>query len=163
VGSHQDKDTPWKTTTDLLDLKLFPEATLNVLCDKMAMETRLSNHYDPDADVLPSEKWALFVCSPIRHKITCKLEPALRTSLYFDDIQKYVSSKNGLTDAKIDQIMMDGLEQYLKRLKPHNHAAIIKLMHKWIPTNNFFHKKGRADSPVCPRCSVHKESAESLY
>lgn len=36
------------------------------------------------------------------HQITCKLEPALMTSLSYDDMQKYISSKHGLTDAKID-------------------------------------------------------------
>ncbi len=81
VGSHQDKDTPWDTTDDLLNLQLSPEATLNVLCDKMAMEARLVNLSDPEADVLPSEKWTLFSCSPVTHKITCKLETALMTSL----------------------------------------------------------------------------------
>ncbi len=29
VGSHQDKDTPWNNITDLLDLKLSPEATMS--------------------------------------------------------------------------------------------------------------------------------------
>lgn len=36
-------------------------------------------------------------------------------------------------------------------------------MHKWIPTNNFLHKQGQADSPMCPHCSAHKESAEHIY
>ncbi len=36
VHSHQDKDTPWETIEDLLELKLSSEATLNVWCDKRA-------------------------------------------------------------------------------------------------------------------------------
>lgn len=64
VGSHQDKDTPWNNIADLLDLKLSLEATLNVLCDKMAMEACLSNHSDPDVNVMPTEKWALLLALP---------------------------------------------------------------------------------------------------
>lgn len=105
VGSHQDKDTPWDTTTELLDLKLSPEATLKVLCDKMATDARLNNTSFPDADVLPSEKWALFACHPVMHKITCKLETALMNSLYHDDMQAYIASKHGLTEAKLENIM----------------------------------------------------------
>lgn len=78
-------------------------------------------------------------------------------------MQNYISSKQGLTAAKIDQLMMDGLEQYFKHLKPHNRAVTIKLMYKWIPTNNFLHKQGWTDSPECPRCLIHKEYAEHIY
>jgi hypothetical protein len=34
VKSHQDEGTPWTTTTELKDLKLSTEATLNVWCDR---------------------------------------------------------------------------------------------------------------------------------
>jgi len=36
VGSHQDEGLSWETNNDLLDIKLSPEAMLNVWCDKMA-------------------------------------------------------------------------------------------------------------------------------
>jgi hypothetical protein len=146
----QEKDTPWDITTELLDLKLSKEATLNVLCDKMATDARLYNHSFPDADVLPSGKWALFACYPVMHKITCKLETALLNSLYHDDMQAYISSKHGLTETKLENMMTDKLELYLRSLKPHNRAATVKLMHNWIPTNTFFHKQGRATSSKCP-------------
>ncbi len=34
VASHQEDGTPWKTTEELIGLKLSPKATLNVWCDK---------------------------------------------------------------------------------------------------------------------------------
>jgi hypothetical protein len=66
---------------------------LNVWCDKMAGEARLLDQSYPDADVLPSEKWALFYCVPTFHKLTCHMDTAITTTLYHSDMVNYITKK----------------------------------------------------------------------
>jgi hypothetical protein len=51
VSSHQDEGTPWESITDLQALKLSPEATLNVFCDKESRKARVVHQSYPDAEV----------------------------------------------------------------------------------------------------------------
>jgi hypothetical protein len=74
VKSHQDAATPWETYKDLLDLQLSTEATLNVMCDHMANEAHKNSLTYPEAEILPSEKWAIFACTPSTYKITGNLD-----------------------------------------------------------------------------------------
>lgn len=142
VHSHQDDGTPWTATDDLKELKLSHEATLNVWCDRMADQAHLSDHSYPDADVLPSEKWALYSCVPVFHKIMCSLDNAIATMLHHQAMLQYITKKHGITEQKLLEMRTDCMEGYLKKQKPHARAATVKLIHRWIPTNNFLHKQG---------------------
>lgn len=163
VASHQDKDTPWDTIEELKGLKLSHEANLNVLCDQMAENMRMQSQSYPDADVLPSEKWALFSNVPVFHKITCKLDTAVLNTLYTDDMVKYITKRYSLSATKLDETQKPQLERYLRRHKPLARASIVKLIHKWIPTNAFLHKQRRNNSPLCPRCQCNDETAVHIY
>jgi hypothetical protein len=70
VKGHQDKDTPWNTMEGLIDLNLNPAATLNIYCDRKASEEHTKSITDPNCDVLPAEKWALFSRISVTKKIT---------------------------------------------------------------------------------------------
>jgi hypothetical protein len=93
VASHQDENTKWSNTAELKELKLSHESKLNVLCDKMAGEARLLDQSYPDADTLPSEKWALFSLVPTLHKLTCHMDNAIMTTLYHSDLLTYINQK----------------------------------------------------------------------
>jgi hypothetical protein len=142
VASHQDDDTPWDTIVDLQSLKPSPEATLNALCDKKAEEACLTNQSYPDADALPAEKQDLFACVPYFHIITCKQDTALINTPFYDDILQYVATKHNLMEAKLGETMTDHLECYLRSHKPQSCTMMVKLIHKWISTNDFLHKQG---------------------
>jgi hypothetical protein len=89
----------------------------------MAGEARLLDQSYPDADTLPSEKWALFSLVPTLHKLTCHMGTAIMTTLYHSDMLNYITKKHGLTDVKIGETKTECLESYLKKQKPIPHAA----------------------------------------
>jgi hypothetical protein len=163
VASHQDDKTTWTTTAELKELKLSHESMLNVLCDKMAGEARLLDQSYPDADTLPSEKWALVSPVPTVHKLTCHMDNSIMTTLYQSDMLNYNTKKHGMTEVKLNETRTECLENYLKKQKPMERASTIKLIHKWIPTNAFLYKQRRIPSPCCTRCGKHDETAVHIY
>jgi hypothetical protein len=149
VRGHQDKDSTWDTIDELYDLELSPVATLNVYCDRRASDAHKFSSSDPNADVLPAEKWALFSRCPTARKITGKINEGILQTLYTEDILAYISRKHNITEEKLYHIDTTGLQTYLKSTQPHTRASIIKLMHRWIPTNVLLHRQNRTESPLC--------------
>jgi len=137
-------------------------ATLNIYCDRKASEARQYHTSDQDAEVLPAEKWALYSTQPSRHKITGKLSEGILRTLSRENIEDYIAKKHNLTAEKLHHVDDIGLQSYLKSLRPHNRASTVKLIHRWIPTNEFLFKQKRADSPICPRCQIHNETASHI-
>jgi hypothetical protein len=74
---HQDANIPWNDIQELKDMKLSNTAILNTWCDKMANEARRTHIAQPDADIYPCKKWALFTCYPTLQKITGQLDEAI--------------------------------------------------------------------------------------
>ncbi len=77
-------------------------------------------------------------------------------------MEQYIYKKHGLCKAKLNDINTNGLHAYTKKAKPHQRASMSKLIHKWIPTNSFLHKQGRAPSPTCPRCNSIEDADHIL-
>jgi hypothetical protein len=100
VASHQDEGIQWTTSEELKMLKLSHESKLNIWCDKMAGEARQLDQSYPDAEVLPSEKWALYSCVPTFHKLTCHMDDAIATNLYYSNMLHFIMKKHGMTEAK---------------------------------------------------------------
>ncbi len=163
VRSHQDKDTPLETIEDLKELKLSPEATLNMWCDKQAEIACQEDISYPDADILPAEKWALFTTTPDYYEITGKLNEAITTTLHFEPLQKFIAKKHGPIPEKIQDTNTTNRCLYLKRLRPHTRANTVKLMHRWIPRNSFLCSQGCSKSDICPRCEHAPEKAEHIH
>jgi hypothetical protein len=162
VKGHQDKDMEWDTIEELKDLDLDPAATLNIYCDRRASEAHKFSVSISLADVLPAEKWALYSRAPEPHKITGKLTESILQALHTAEILEYIARKHGLTEDKMYHVDTSSLQTYLKALSPHNRASIVKLMHRWIPTNASLFKQNRASSPFCERCHTHKEDAHHI-
>lgn len=162
VRGHQDNDMEWNTIEELNELNLSAVATLNIYCDRKASEARQYHTSDQDAEVLPAEKWALYSTQPTRHKITGKLSEGILRTLNRENIEDYIAKKHNLTADKLHHVDDTGLQRYLKSLRPHNRASTVKLIHRWIPTNEFLFKQKRADSPICPRCQIHNETASHI-
>ncbi len=115
-------------------------------CDRQAEIARQEDITYPDGDILPAEKWALFSTTPDYFKITGNLDGAIMTTLHYEPLQHFIKKKHGLTPEKLQDTDTHALSLYLKRLKPRARANIVKLMHRWIPTNAFLHSQGRHDS-----------------
>jgi hypothetical protein len=162
VKGQQDGDKPWETIEELIDMNLTPDATLNIYCDQKAVEEQHKSITEPNSEVLPAEKWALFSRVPFNRKITGKLTEGVLQTLHRDNLVTYISKKHKLTEEKLHQIDSSGLGTYLKSLRPHNRASTIKLIHRWIPTNEFLFKQHRCTSPLCPRCLQHNETAQHI-
>lgn len=94
---------------------------------------------------------------------TGQLNANILVTLYHDAMPEYVSTKHGLTPAKLCDTHTDGLHKYMKRLKPHARASTSKLIHDWIPNQSFLHKQDRTCSSLCPCCESHPETVEHMY
>jgi hypothetical protein len=163
VQSHQDKDTPWYDFSELKDLRLPMDATVNVWCDKLAEQNQLKDTSFPAISVLPSEKWALFTNIPLPHKIIGRLENIIHQTLYHEAAQAYIEKKHGLTAAKMKDVQTANLHKYLSHIRPHERANVVKLIHRWAPTYDLLHKQGRHPMPTCPRCKTNNETAMHLF
>jgi hypothetical protein len=162
VRGHQDKDLNWNNIDELRDLDLTPAATLNIYCDRIASEAQKSMSSHPTGEILPAEKWALFSTYPNNRKITGNLNEGILQTLHTEEIISYISKKHNITEDKLYHIDTNGLNIYLKKLRPHTRASTVKLIHQWIPTNDFIHKQHRGESPLCTRCMTHSETAKHI-
>jgi hypothetical protein len=50
----------------------------------------------------------------------------------------------------------------MKNSKPHKRATNAKIIHRWIPTNEFLHQQDRTQSADCPRCKSCRESVDHI-
>lgn len=99
---------------DLHDLKLSSQAKYNILWDRKAEQAWLKGTSQPDADILPSEKRALFVTELMYKKITGALDESILQQLYTEKLQAYIETIHGMTIAKLNETNQDGLPFYLK-------------------------------------------------
>lgn len=141
VKGHQDKEMEWDTIEELRESDLNPAATLNVYCDRMASEAHKHSTSDSVADILPAEKRALYSRFPEYRKITGKLTNSILQTLHTDEIMAYIAKKHGLRGDKLYHVDDHGLQNFLKSLCPHTRASTVKLIHHWIPTNEFLFKQ----------------------
>jgi hypothetical protein len=74
------------TIPDLQQLKLSNTAKLHILCDFRATAAQSSFISDPEGEVLPSEKWAVYITVSSTRKITGKLKEAIMQTLYHDKL-----------------------------------------------------------------------------
>jgi hypothetical protein len=162
VKGHQDNKLKWSTLPELQQLKLSNAAKLNILCDSRATAAQASFISDPEGEVLPSEKWAVYTNVPSTRKVTGKLKEAIMQTLHRDEMLEFIKRKHGLTEAKLEQIDTPTLGKVLKKHRLHNRASLSKLIHRWIPTNAFLHKQNRADTHLCPRCMTEPENADHI-
>jgi len=95
VKAYQDQQ-PWHTIQDLRDLNLSRDATYNSWCDKIAMDTRQSTYSDPPPEVLPAERWAVYVNYPIPHKVTKDFNESIYTCLYVKFIHRWIPTHSFL-------------------------------------------------------------------
>lgn len=123
VKSHQDDDSPWNTIEELQSLKLLLNAKLNIWCDKMAGEACKQNVSQLEANVLPTEKWAVYCVSSTPKKIGTHFNSAILTQLYHDNLTTYVWKKHGVCESKFDSINTKGLQTTLSKLKPLQRAT----------------------------------------
>jgi hypothetical protein len=162
VKGHQDSGKDWEQITDLQHLKLSSAAYMNIWCDHQANAARQSSTSAPEADVLPSKKWAVFTCYPVTRKIIGKLDDGIQESMYTEAILKYLHKKHNICRAKLDTINTDGMKSYMRKLKITQRASVAKLIRDWIPTNDFLHKQNRSDTNLCPRCHTCPEDANHI-
>ncbi len=162
VKGHLDADTPWATIQELKDLKLSPEATMNIWCDSRAAIARNQDITIADAEVLPAEKWALYSTYPNTKKITGDLTEGILCQLHHEAMEHYIRKKHGLCEGKLKHIHTEGLSNYMRKLKVHQRATISKIIHRWIPTFNVLHKQNRAPSNICTRCNATPETPDHI-
>ncbi len=72
------------------------------------------NYSHPDADTLPTEKWAVYSCYPTTRKLTGKLDFGIQETLYVESLLNYIHDKHNICDAKNNMINMESLKSYLK-------------------------------------------------
>jgi hypothetical protein len=157
IKGHQDQNKQWTTIADLQHMKLSNLAIMNTVCDRKANEARRNNLSFPDADVYPTEKWALFSSHPATHKNTGQLDHAILGIHNTDEMKQYIKRKHDISEEMLSQVDVDSLHSYLRSKKMHNRANIVKLIHRWVPTQVFLNKQHRTTTPICPRCNSHNE------
>ncbi len=54
------------------------------------------------------------------------------------------------------------MHHVMKNAKPHKRATNAKIIHRWIPTNEFLHQQDRTKRAECPRCMSCIESADHI-
>jgi hypothetical protein len=162
VKRHQDSATQWESINDLAKLKLSPAATLNVYCDRKASEAHQQSLSLSNGDVLPAEKWALFSNYPEPRKITGKLNEGVIQTLQSKALQAYIEKKHNISAEKLIHVDTVSMNNYLKALRPHNRATMVKLIHRWIPTNDFLYKQRRSETQLCLRCNQHTEDSHHI-
>jgi len=104
VKGNQDKGLNWSTTEELASQNLPVEATLNILCDKMASEAQKDGCPCPNAPVLPNERWALYINHPVPRKVTGRMEQAISSCIHRDKCTTYVFKKHNIEEARLDKI-----------------------------------------------------------
>ncbi len=75
--------------------------------------------------------------------------------LYCSKLQKYIEEKYGLSEVKLKYANLTVLESYMRKLKPLRHVSMAKLIHHWIPMNDFLHKQHHSETYLCPQCSLY--------
>jgi hypothetical protein len=154
VKGHQDEDTPVE--------KLSPLAKLNIEMDELAESVHESTFpfkTTEDQEVLPAEKWALFLGS---EKVTTKLRDRVLHQCHYEDLVSYVAERHSLSEHDIEHISWSALHAYIRRQKMARRAVVVKYLHGWLLTKGFLHKQGREESGCCPVCNDGVETQTHL-
>jgi hypothetical protein len=77
-------------------------------------------------------------------------------------METYIHKKHSICCAKLKGNNTRGLHCNMKKCKPHKQAHVAKLIHRWLPTNEFLSKQDLSISSNCPRCLDHVESADHI-
>jgi hypothetical protein len=162
VKGHQDENMEWNSIDELKNLKLSNTATLNVWCNHQAEAAWIQGWTDPEANVCPSEKWAVFTETPVSQKITGPLNYNIIYTLSHAALETYINQKHGICESKLNEINTCGIHSLMKTSKPQKRATIAKIIHCWIPTNDFLHQQDRTKSAECTRCKSCRESADHI-
>jgi hypothetical protein len=75
-----------------------------------------------DLDITPAERWAIFARFPHHHKITCKLDDGFYTTIGFEKLAQYISTKHNIIETKLDKINTTALGIFLGGHKVHKRA-----------------------------------------
>ena len=144
VKGHQDEDTPVE--------KLSLLAKLNVEMDELAESVHNSTFpfkTTMDQEVLPAERWALFLDS---EKVTTKLRDRVLHRCHSVDLVSYVAKRHSLSEHDIEHIAWSALHAYLRRQKMARRAVVVKYLHDWLPTKGFLHKNRDGRSRAAVQC-----------
>ena len=71
--------------------------------------------------------------------------------------------RDGIHPDHLNTVNMMGLHQFLCRKKIHQRATLVKLIHGWIPTQEFLYTQNRTSTPICPWCSLVNETALHIH
>ncbi len=162
VKSHANKP-PWPHISDLVSQDLSRDEIYNIWCNKMAQtEWEFGTASSSDPDVSPQELWAVYSTFPQLHKVIGDLGRELHSLIGFAPTMSYISTRHGLSDAKLSHINLFALHKYLSSLSLHSRANTIKLIHWWIPTYAMLCRQGRESFPLCPCCQSTIETPEDV-
>lgn len=162
VKSHQDKSLKWNTIEELAALKLTLEAKLNIMCDQLAGTDPKTDIPLPDMPVMLNERWAIYSCQPITRKIVGHLNKAIRETLNQDNMATYIEKKHGLSPARLEHIETQSLGRALRGIPIHQRSTVVKLIHRWTPTQAFLYRQRRTTSSLCPLCNAEDETHEHV-
>jgi hypothetical protein len=98
----------------------------------------------PDPMTTPAEKWAVFTRHPSYQKITGSLE-GIYSAIGYEDLSCYIEQKHNLTPAKLDELNLKALQEYLSALPIFQRASTSKIIHDWIPTSGTLCQRAEND------------------
>lgn len=79
--------------------------------------------------------------------------------MYTEPLCEKLRRKHLICPAELDNDNTEGLQSYLGQQNFMHHAITAKMIHRWIPTNDFLHKQGHAESHLYLRGCPHQETA----
>jgi hypothetical protein len=124
VKSHQDNNMEWDTLEELHDLKLGKTAPFNAWCNRNASVAQQSCHSNPETDIFPAEKWAVFLTNPVTRKVTGNLASNLMSALSTNPMKEYIRCKHKILMHHLDCIHSVGLQKCMMKVNPHSCASI---------------------------------------
>ncbi len=120
MKGHQDKEASWHTIEELKAMGLLNSATLNIWCDHQAKYACSQDSSDPNIDV-----YALFLNSPVTHKVTGNLNYNILHTLHHEALEQFHYKKHGICTAKLQDINTNGLHALFKKSKLHQWATLL--------------------------------------
>ena len=151
VRGHQDKKIPYHRLPLL--------AQLNVDADELAGDyQRDKGEYRPD--VLLTH-WAGAHLQTPTGTITAHYARALRHRATYLPLWKVIQEKNKWSSIVMNQINWPAHGASLrKQIARKTHY--VKVLHGFLPTNKFLHKRGEPSRRLCPVCGQHEEDRDHV-
>jgi hypothetical protein len=85
------------------------------------------------------------------------LDDAITGQQYKEALIHYIKRKHNIQPEMLEQIDLNSLQHYLKSQRMHQRATTVKLIHRWVPTQDFLNKQNRSNSCICQRCNTSNE------